>query len=172
MALPSMIPSLNVSVGLTVIGPVEAGLAAAVVISRRAAASWTHEVGESNGAAGALRWVGSKTPSTTPTRTVTILGVALVACGLVVARLGATGVLPGSDVVTALGLDSAASMEDVFAETPPAGSVVGDAELGVADVVDETWAFACGFVELVDDGRDRRDLCGAARATESAAVLA
>src|SRR5262245_7779818 len=92
-----MIPSLNVSVGLTEIGLVDGILTAAPVMSRRAAASCTHGVGESDGATGALPLVGFKIPSTTVTRTVRMLGVALGVVGLVAARFGVMGVLIAAD---------------------------------------------------------------------------
>src|ERR1700723_2519860 len=73
LALPSIIPSLNVSVGLTVIGLVGARLGRASEVSRRAAASCTHDAGVSTGAAGVLPLMGLKIASSTLATTVKTL---------------------------------------------------------------------------------------------------
>jgi len=167
-----MIPSLNVSVGLTVIGPVGARLTAASEISRRAAAVSTHDVGGSRGAAGALRLAEFSISSTTMARTVKTLGGsgALGVVGLIATRaFGATGVLTEANafdrVVTAgevasLGFDEEASVERVFAETSSATPVLPEDASLAADPIAATFESGCEFADADDDGRDRRVLCG------------
>jgi hypothetical protein len=148
LALPSMIPSLNVSVGLTVIGPVGARGAAAPVSSRRTAPTCTQAIGESTGAAGAFPVNGLKIPSTALTSTARTLGVvvALGVAGTVATRaLGVAGTVAtrtlgvaGTVATRALGLTTLVGLADL--DTVATAGDTAALELGVEEFAEGVWS--------------------------------
>jgi hypothetical protein len=182
LAAPSMIPSLNVSVGLTVIGPAGSRLTAAPESSRRTAASCTHVLGESAGAGGAFPANGFNTPLIKLARMVKMLGgggAALAVAGCIVTTAsGATDVLSaavdtddGVDTVVAfgdtgaLGVDTKVFVDGVFTTTWLAATASLGPALSVP-VGEEPGEFAPTLAD-VDDRSDS----GLLRGVTSAPVV-
>ena len=153
-----MIPSLKVSVGLTVIGLVDTRGTAAPVISRRAAASLHPEdiqrIRRSCGrfAVGGVQDIVDDTDEdsqNTGRRT-----------GVAVTTFAVTGVLTADetfDSVVAIGFGDVVPVAVFFADTASTAGALPEVTPVVADAVEETWAPDCEFAEFAD-GRDRFDL--------------
>lgn len=164
-----MIPSLNMSVGLTVIGPAGSRLTAAPESSRRTAASCTQDVGESTGAAGAFPADGFNTSLITVARMVKRLGGGGVALGVVgctvtsafgvTTALFAVGTDDSVDTVVAVvdtaarGVDTNALAEGVLTATWLGATLL----LGPVAVWEGLGEFAPALADL-DDDRPRPDV--------------